>query len=105
MVSSEFLSLTLDSCCRVAVGGFDHHDSLKENLGPKMEELNENLDRFVRQLKVNGQWEQTAIYITSEFARTITPNSNAGSDHGECPSFPKCRCFPTRDSRFIFNLL
>ena len=48
-----------------------------------MAELNANLDRMVKQLKENGQWENTAIYITSEFARTITPNSNAGSDHGK----------------------
>ena len=60
---------------------FDHNE-LKASLRPKMTELNANLERFVSQLKLNGQWESTAIYITSEFARTITPNSNAGSDHG-----------------------
>jgi uncharacterized protein (DUF1501 family) len=46
------------------------------------QELNANLERFVNQVKENGQWNSTVIYITSEFARTITPNSNAGSDHG-----------------------
>jgi uncharacterized protein (DUF1501 family) len=65
----------------VEFGGFDHHDQLKANLRPKMAELNSNIQRFVTQLKEDGLWESTVIYITSEFARTITPNSNDGSDH------------------------
>jgi len=67
----------------VEFDGFDHHNDMKANLRPKMSELNANINRFVQQLKENGQWESTVIYITSEFARTITPNSNQGSDHGK----------------------
>jgi uncharacterized protein (DUF1501 family) len=62
-------------------GGFDHHDSMKENLRPKMRYLNRNVQKLVNQLKSDNLWESTVIVVTSEFARTITPNPNAGSDH------------------------
>jgi uncharacterized protein (DUF1501 family) len=54
---------------------------MKANLRPKMKNLNANLQRFVGQLKKDGLWESTVIVVTSEFARTITPNAGDGSDH------------------------
>ena len=54
---------------------------MKANLRPKMRKLNANLKRFVGQLKKDGLWESTVIVVTSEFARTITPNAGDGSDH------------------------
>jgi len=65
----------------VGYGGFDHHDQMKANLRPKMHSLNANLRRLVSQLKEDGLWDNTVIYVTSEFARTITPNQNDGTDH------------------------
>lgn len=54
---------------------------MKANLRPKMQALNANLKRLVGQLKEDKLWDNTVIYVTSEFARTITPNQNDGSDH------------------------
>ena len=47
-----------------------------------MKSLNANLKRLVNQLKEDGLWDDTVIYVTSEFSRTITPNQSGGSDHG-----------------------
>jgi uncharacterized protein (DUF1501 family) len=63
------------------VGGFDHHEQMKEELRPKMKALNAQLKNLVQQLKLDGLWDHVTIYITSEFARTITKNSSEGTDH------------------------
>lgn len=55
---------------------------MKERIRPKLKALNNNLKRLVGQLKKDGLWDNTVIYVTSEFSRTITPNQSAGSDHG-----------------------
>jgi len=65
----------------LAWGGFDHHGEMKSLLRAKMKKLNASLKRLVTQLKNDGLWDQTVIYVTSEFARTLTPNQSAGSDH------------------------
>lgn len=62
-------------------GGFDHHDDLKKSLRPKFRELNGALTRFRDELVAQGLWNDVAIVVTSDFARTLTPNGNQGSDH------------------------
>ena len=62
-------------------GGWDHHSELKSNLDSKLQSLNYGLERIVADLKSEGTWNDTVIVVTSDFARTITPNDNAGSDH------------------------
>ena len=62
-------------------GGWDHHGWMKDNIRPRFHGINHGLTLFVEQLKAEGLWENTAIVFTSDFARTITPNSNDGSDH------------------------
>lgn len=42
-------------------GGFDHHDSMKANLRPKMKYLNANLRKLVNQLKADQLWDDTVI--------------------------------------------
>ena len=54
---------------------------MKANLRPKLRVLNANLKKLVSQLKEDGLWDNTVIYVTSEFSRTILPNHNEGSDH------------------------
>jgi len=66
----------------IEFGDFDHHSDLKEGLETKLSEVNRNLKRLVNQLKSDGVWNNVVILITSEFGRTLTPNSNNGSDHG-----------------------
>jgi len=62
--------------------GFDHHQETKPLLKEKLVEVNRNIKRLVEQLKLDGLWDQVTIVVASEFGRTISANSNAGSDHG-----------------------
>ena len=39
------------------------------------------ISAFVDELKVLGLWESTVVVQYSDFARTLDPNSNDGSDH------------------------
>lgn len=66
----------------IEFGGFDHHQTMKPLLKEKLVEVNRNIKRFVEQLKKDGVWDQVTIVVASEFGRTISPNSNAGADHG-----------------------
>lgn len=63
-------------------GGWDHHDETKTSLATKLPVVNRNLKRLCEQLKEDGLWDKVTIVVASEFGRTITPNSNNGSDHG-----------------------
>ena len=62
-------------------GGWDHHSAMKYNMEWRLQEVNDNLELLVEQIKADGLWDSTTIVVASEFARTITPNNNAGSDH------------------------
>lgn len=63
----------------VEQGGYDGHsyDSLPD-LFPT---ANVALTNFVNELKAQGVWENTVIIMGSDFGRTITVNSNSGTDH------------------------
>ena len=63
-------------------GSWDHHSQLKPNLRSQFTLLNLGLRWFVQELKEKGLWDSVTIVIGSDFARTITPNSGGGSDHG-----------------------
>ena len=56
------------NCC-------DHHSNMKKLLGEKLKEVDNNLRRLVEELKADNLWDNVTIVVTSEFARTITPNS------------------------------
>lgn len=63
-------------------GSWDHHRQLKPNLRSQFAQLNQGLRWFVQELKEKGLWDSVTVVISSDFARTITPNSGGGSDHG-----------------------
>eukprot|EP00934_Nitzschia_sp_Nitz4_P007090 Nitzschia sp. Nitz4//scaffold25_size161228//48616//54500//NITZ4_002422-RA/size161228-snap-gene-0.22-mRNA-1//-1//CDS//3329544562//7080//frame0 len=65
----------------VQMGGWDHHDNLKENLSNELEQLNGALEIFANEMKAQGLWDQVTVVVNSEFGRTLTPNSGEGSDH------------------------
>jgi uncharacterized protein (DUF1501 family) len=65
----------------VEFGGFDHHSDMKARLRAKMATLDYALGAFVEQLKDDGFWDKVAIVQSSDFARTLTPNSGRGTDH------------------------
>ena len=59
-------------------GSWDHHDNLKDNLRRNFATLNEALELLVLELKRQQVWEDVVVVVTSDFARTITPNSGGG---------------------------
>lgn len=65
----------------VELGGFDSHNDLTESLQDRFTELDDALDIFVKELKEQNIWESITSVISSEFSRTLTPNTSAGSDH------------------------
>lgn len=69
------------------VGGWDHHEQLKDNLSSNLQELNRVIDTFQKEMVAQGMWDQVTMVVASEFARTLTANSGEGSDHGTYPRF------------------
>lgn len=61
--------------------GYDLHfgNTLSELLIP----VNDAMKKFVEELKSQGIWEDTVIIMGSDFGRSLTANSNGGTDHGE----------------------
>ena len=65
----------------VELGGWDHHSAMKASLSTKFIELNGALAAFQQEMKFKGYWDSVSLVITSDFARTLTPNSGEGTDH------------------------
>ena len=63
------------------LGGWDHHSQMKNNIRLKFSSLNRALSSFVDEMKALGVWNDVTLVVTSDFGRTLTPNSGAGSDH------------------------
>ncbi|CAL1161568.1 unnamed protein product [Cladocopium goreaui] len=63
-------------------GGWDSHKGVENALYTKFGEVNYALEEFVAELKAQGTFDNVVIVTHSDFARTLTPNSNAGTDHG-----------------------
>lgn len=60
------------------LGGFDTHDTT--DIDDLMEQLNDAIDAFHKQMVHEGVWDDIAIVIASDFGRTLTTNSQ-GTDH------------------------
>jgi uncharacterized protein (DUF1501 family) len=43
--------------------------------------MNTSLQAFTTEMKAQGTWDDVTIVMVSEFARTLTGNTGAGSDH------------------------
>ena len=65
----------------VEIGGFDTHADLENNLASRFREVNAGLISFVEEMKLQNLWDNVTIVQASEFARTLSPNSGAGTDH------------------------
>jgi hypothetical protein len=66
----------------IQLRGFDHHAEVKEGLDTSLPSLNKGLQNFWNEIKAQGIQNNILVIQGSEFGRTISPNSNAGSDHG-----------------------
>lgn len=66
----------------VSLGGFDTHFDLKSVLQAKFQEIGPVLRGFRDALVDLGLWDGITIVVSSEFGRTVTPNTSSGTDHG-----------------------
>ncbi len=64
----------------VSQRGFDLH-AHAEDLPGLYDDANVALKSFVEYLKREALWDDTVIILSSDFGRSIAPNSNKGSDH------------------------
>jgi cullin-associated NEDD8-dissociated protein 1 len=66
--------------------GFDTHASAENSKGPilpqKLQEFDDALKSFRAEMKVQGVWDDVVIMTVSDFGRTLSSNSAAGTDHG-----------------------
>ncbi len=77
-------ALSADRGPRVAVmeiGGWDTHEDQKTVLAYKLRELDQTLSNFRQYL--GPSWRKTAILVMSEFGRSLRPNAQGGTDHGQ----------------------
>jgi uncharacterized protein (DUF1501 family) len=66
----------------VTFDGFDMHGEVPESITEKFLELNNALRELITVLIDLGVYDDVVIVQTSDFGRTLTPNSGGGSDHG-----------------------
>ena len=66
----------------VSIGGFDTHFDLKGVLNERLTTIGSVLKGFRDELVALQLWDGVTIVVTSEFGRTVTPNTSAGTDHG-----------------------
>ena len=64
------------------MGGYDTHSQVNANLDRLFGEFDAALGPFVDELKDHDLWDCTVLVETSDFARTLNPNSGDGTDHG-----------------------
>ena len=65
----------------VEMYGFDTHSDNGPFLNYAFDQINQALHGFVKELKLQGVWDDVLIVQASDFGRTITSNG-AGTDHG-----------------------
>lgn len=65
----------------VGLGGFDNHANLEMNLANRFGTMNTGITAFVNEMKAQGIWENVVLATQSDFARTLDPNANIGTDH------------------------
>ena len=66
----------------VSIGGFVTHFHLKSVLNERLTTIGSVLKGFRDELVALQLWDGVTIVVTSEFGRTVTPNTSAGTDHG-----------------------
>ena len=61
--------------------GWDTHSNQKMNFNTMMPTVDNALRAFREEMKAQGLWDSVTLVMSSEFARTMVPNSNVGTDH------------------------
>lgn len=65
----------------VQLGGFDNHRDVGRELPRRFDSVNHGFKKFVAEMKAQNLFESVVMVTHSDFARTLTPNSGAGTDH------------------------
>lgn len=65
----------------VEQGGYDMHSNLLANFENRAMDLNESIQAFIDEIKLQGLWNDVTVVAVTEFARTLTTNTGSGSDH------------------------
>ena len=65
------------------MGGFDHHNDLRERHDRLMSQLDEALEAFQLDLATSDAGRRTATLVFSEFGRRVAENGSKGTDHGK----------------------
>eukprot|EP00930_Biecheleria_cincta_P023533 TRINITY_DN16991_c0_g1_i1.p1 TRINITY_DN16991_c0_g1~~TRINITY_DN16991_c0_g1_i1.p1 ORF type:complete len:2142 (-),score=336.15 TRINITY_DN16991_c0_g1_i1:205-6630(-) len=66
----------------VSQGGFDTHARMLGDLDDKFAQMNDALKSFVAEMKAQGVFDSIVLVTHSDFGRTLTANTEHGTDHG-----------------------
>lgn len=66
----------------VSHGGFDTHAGQENAHAQRLQQLNDSLEAFVKDLEAQGARDRVLIMTFSEFGRRVSENANGGTDHG-----------------------
>lgn len=64
------------------LAGFDTHSGELERLTDLYEDFSKSLSGLANDLTQSGHWDETLVFIYSDFGRTIDENASGGTDHG-----------------------
>merc|ERR1712176_154879 len=65
----------------VGEGGWDMHGNLEMGLNSRFGRMELGIRAFVNEMKEQGIWQNVLLATQSDFARTLDPNGNIGTDH------------------------
>lgn len=66
----------------ISLGSFDTHVRQEGQQERHFTTLNEAIEPFVKELKMNGRFDDVMIMSFSEFGRRVVQNASGGTDHG-----------------------
>ncbi len=66
----------------VSLGSFDTHVNQQATQAKLFKQLNEAIDAFVKDLKLNNRFDDVLTCTFSEFGRRVAQNASGGTDHG-----------------------
>ncbi len=65
-----------------SLSGFDTHVNQTNAQNRLLQQVDESIGSLVESLKKHNEWNNTAIFVFSEFGRRIKQNGSNGTDHG-----------------------
>jgi uncharacterized protein (DUF1501 family)/uncharacterized protein (DUF1800 family) len=65
----------------ISKGGWDTHSQVLDNQVTLFADVDASFKAFSDEMKAKSVWDNVALIEVSDFARTLTPNTGAGSDH------------------------